>query len=275
MLEHPSRREAVRLMAHLGLTRPTLEPDGPSARPEPNAGPALTSLPEWASFPAALAAWTLDRRFAAGDAEQSISVDTIEKQVGGLRAALCLTNEERTLLRSILRAVRRLETEWSLLGVAEDQQNACVDRYIREEVVDRETDLLPAFLPVITPKDEEWDDLQVTFTYEFKNAPYEYHNGGQWSMVTGFHAASLAQRGQREEALRFLDGVHRANRLAVDGQPWSFPEFVHGKTHEPGGVKRMAWSAAGALLAHCVLEGTPVLQDPMKGTSKNPRGRAG
>jgi len=163
----------------------------------------------------------------------------------------------------------------SLLGVAEDQQNACVDRYIREEVVDRETDLLPAFLPVITPKDEEWDDLQVTFTYEFKNAPYEYHNGGQWSMVTGFHAASLAQRGQREEALRFLDGVHRANRLAVDGQPWSFPEFVHGKTHEPGGVKRMAWSAAGAILAHCVLEGTPVLQDPMKGTSKNPRGRAG
>jgi hypothetical protein len=38
--------------------------------------------------------------------------------------------------------------------------------------------LLPAFHPVITPVDKDWKDLNITFSYTFKNRPYEYHNGG-------------------------------------------------------------------------------------------------
>lgn len=143
----------------------------------------------------------------------------------------------------------------SLVGVSNDHRNGLVDDYIDAHVVDPETMLLPALLPVITPKDEEWEDLQVSFTWKFKNQPYEFHNGGQWPMVTGFHAAGLAMRGKTDRAREFLDGIHRANRMPVEGEPWSFPEFIHGMKHEPGGVRHMSWSAAGAVLGQRTLEG--------------------
>ncbi len=89
------------------------------------------------------------------------------------------------------------------------------------ELHDEDCPLLPAFWPVITPKDEKWDELQTIFNYEFKNKPYEYHNGGRWPMVTGFYVASLARRGRDDRARRYLDG-------AAPGQPPG-----HGRTR-PG-----------------------------------------
>ncbi|MEX2577635.1 MAG: glycoside hydrolase 100 family protein [Verrucomicrobiales bacterium] len=150
----------------------------------------------------------------------------------------------------------------SLMGVADEKRTKVVDAYIESNVTDEETMLLPALLPVITPKDEEWEDLQVSFTWKFKNQPYEYHNGGQWPMVTGFYAADLARRGKTELATKHLDGIHRANRMPMNGSEWSFPEFVHGKKHEPGGVRHMSWSGAGAILAQRALEGVQLFAKP-------------
>jgi glycogen debranching enzyme len=118
--------------------------------------------------------------------------------------------------------------------------------------------VLPAFHPVITPKDEDWEDLQMTFSYTFKNKPYEYHNGGLWPLVTGFYAADLALRGREDLARRYLEGVHRANSLEMDGELWGFPEYLHGKKHTPEGTHPQGWSAAAAVLAQKALEGKPV-----------------
>jgi hypothetical protein len=82
-----------------------------------------------------------------------------------------------------------------LLDVADQAQCEAVDDYIVQQIVHDDVMLLPAFDPVITPKDEEWSDLQMTFSHSFKNAPYEFHNGGLWPLVTGFYVASLAKRG--------------------------------------------------------------------------------
>jgi len=147
-----------------------------------------------------------------------------------------------------------------LFGIGTEEQADAVDAYINRDVVVKETPLLPAFCPVITPKDERWEDLQMTFSYQFKNEPYEYHNGGLWPMVNGFYAAGLARRGKVEEARRILLAVHEANRLPFqtagqEGKAWSFPEYVHGKTGIAGGVQPMGWSAAGALIADAYLTG--------------------
>ncbi len=136
-----------------------------------------------------------------------------------------------------------------LLGVADDSQCESVDNYIAETIVHDDVMLLPAFDPVITPKDEDWDDLQMTFSHTFKNAPHEYHNGGLWPLVTGFYAASLAKRGKRELAQRYCEGIHAANRMEKDGRQWSFPEYLHGKKHAPGGTNPMGWNAAAAVIA--------------------------
>ena len=41
----------------------------------------------------------------------------------------------------------------SLLGVADDEQRARVDRYLQDEVTPQALRVVPAFHPVITPQD--------------------------------------------------------------------------------------------------------------------------
>lgn len=49
-----------------------------------------------------------------------------------------------------------------------------------------------------------------------------------------------------------------ANALPMDGEDWSFPEYVHGATFAPGGTRHQGWSAAAAIIAHHALfEGQP------------------
>ena len=143
----------------------------------------------------------------------------------------------------------------SLLGVSGDEQDRAVDAFIADELAHDDVMLLPAFDPVITPRDEYWDDLQMSFSYTFKNEPYEYHNGGLWPFVTAFYAASLARRGELELARRYRDGIHAANRRERDGAPWSFSEYLNGRTHEPGGTYPMGWSAAAAVIADAFVGG--------------------
>ncbi len=144
----------------------------------------------------------------------------------------------------------------SLLQVADESQSEAVDDYIAEHIVPEKIKLLPAFSPVITPKDEDWDDLQTTFSHTFKNEPYEYHNGGLWPMVTGFYVAGLARRGKTKTARAYCRGIHEANRKS-DGnnKEAGFPEFLHGKQFTSGGMRSMAWSASAAILAEQTIAG--------------------
>ncbi|MFP4353139.1 MAG: amylo-alpha-1,6-glucosidase [Puniceicoccaceae bacterium] len=144
----------------------------------------------------------------------------------------------------------------TLLGIADESQADAVDAYIAGNIVPEKIRLLPAFSPVITPKDEDWDDLQTTFSDIFKNEPYEYHNGGLWPMVTGFYAAGLVRRKKKKEAGAYCRGIHEANRKS-DGKNGGsgFPEFLHGKHFTPGGTGSMAWSAAAAIIAEQSIAG--------------------
>jgi GH15 family glucan-1,4-alpha-glucosidase len=148
----------------------------------------------------------------------------------------------------------------SLLDVSDEERRASVDRYIDAQLVDGDCPLLPAFYPIITPVDKDWEELHMTFSYTFKNRPHEYHNGGRWPMLTGFYVADLARRGKTEAARRFLEGIHRGNALEMEGEAWSFPEYVHGRDYEAGGTRHQGWSAAGALIGHYALEGREVFR---------------
>lgn len=144
----------------------------------------------------------------------------------------------------------------SLFDIASDEQRDLVDEYIEQEVVQRKIMLLPAFHPVIDPNDEDWGRLQMSFSYSFKNKPYEFHNGGLWPFVTGFYAVDLARRGKTDLARRYLEGIDAAN--ARDGREggWGFYEFFHGQTHAPGGTKNQGWSAGASIMGHHALRGS-------------------
>lgn len=146
----------------------------------------------------------------------------------------------------------------SLLDVADDAQRARVDDFLNTEVTCDALPLLPAFHPVIEPVDADWEDLQVMFSYTFKNKPYEFHNGGLWPMVTGFYVADLARRRRTDEARRYLQAIDRANALVMAGEVWGFPEFLHGQEFTPGGTRRQGWSAAAAIIGRHALDGQTV-----------------
>ena len=106
--------------------------------------------------------------------------------------------------------------------------------------------LLPAFWPPIYEKDEDWKLLRNNCKYEFRNFPYEFHNGGSWSMVNGFFGLALLSVGKKEEATELLKAINEANAV----ENYSFFENFNSETQEPNGVPYCAWSAAATVMLH-------------------------
>jgi len=147
----------------------------------------------------------------------------------------------------------------SLLGIADSRQTDIVDNYIDKEINDGKVLPLPAFHPVIKPTDKDWEELQLTFSYSFKNDPYEYQNGGRWPFITGFYVVDLAKRDEKEKARRYLEAIDNANRGKENNSDWLFPEYLHGKTLEAGGTSQMGWSAAATVMGYESLDGKSLI----------------
>jgi hypothetical protein len=77
-------------------------------------------------------------------------------------------------------------------------------------------------------------------------------------MITGFYVADLARRNRKDTARDYLAGIHSANASEMNGDAWSFPEYINGKDFEPGGTRNQCWSAAGAIIGHRALYGRKV-----------------
>lgn len=128
------------------------------------------------------------------------------------------------------------------IGTAADQQELLdYTTALRQEL---SLDLLPAFWPVIQEGDEDWRWLTNNCKYEFRNYPYEFHNGGTWQMVNGFYGLGLIQQNENGKASEVLKAIHTLNSK----EDWSFYENFNSKTGAPNGVPFCAWSAAAAVL---------------------------
>ena len=78
-----------------------------------------------------------------------------------------------------------------------------------------------------------------------QNYAWQYHNGGSWPMIGAFHVLALVERRRHDEARELLRALAHACRT----RNWSFPEWLHGRTGAPRGMRGQSWSAAGYLLA--------------------------
>lgn len=137
----------------------------------------------------------------------------------------------------------------SIFNIASSEQQQIVDQHI-DNITNKRIKLLPAFDPVILPIDKDWEDLQMTFSFTFKNNPHEYHNGGLWPMLSGFYVYDLYQRGFDKQASLYNEAISIANSLEYRDKQPSFPEFLHGESMLPGGTEEQGWSAAASVIAH-------------------------
>jgi hypothetical protein len=131
-----------------------------------------------------------------------------------------------------------------MLGiVGEDVQNQMVSHF-SNHIQNQPLGLVPAFWPPIFPTDSDWLLLENNCKYEFRNHPYEFHNGGSWPMVNGFVGYALNSCQASNLAQVLLEKINLANAQ----EQFAFYENFNSQTSAPNGVPDCAWSAAGAIL---------------------------
>src|SRR5205823_371678 len=100
MAEHPARAAAAKLIHALGLERPVFMSDENQG---PRTWTILSALPPEVSFASALAGWALDMGLDPYLGEQMV-----DELVRSWRQALVLSNEDRDMLRAILKTLPAL-----------------------------------------------------------------------------------------------------------------------------------------------------------------------
>ena len=115
--------------------------------------------------------------------------------------------------------------------------------------------LVPAFWKPIKETDDDWKLLVNNCKYEFRNFPYEFHNGGTWQMVNGFYGMSLVCQNYVENPKQVLKAIQRLNAE----EDYGFYENFNTKTQQAIGVPQCTWSAAGELLLEQYINGKRLL----------------
>jgi len=146
-----------------------------------------------------------------------------------------------------------------LTGVADGHRSEHILRYMLQ-VGMAEPYPTKAIHPPIFPGESSWREY---YRSRNLNLPHQYHNGGIWPMVGGFHVAALVRRGWHKEAEKLLVRLAKANQQGFT-QPWEFNEWLHGEYGHPMGYAHQAWSAAMYLYAeNAVKTGTLPLFDAL------------
>lgn len=136
-----------------------------------------------------------------------------------------------------------------ILGLGNEEIKETVVNNIEKKLNEKEQ-ILASFSPPIQSKDDDYTILKNNYAYEFRNKPYEFHNGGLWPVWNGIAAAAV-QPYNAQLALKLEESIHQANAISsINGESWQFNECLHGLTFQAIGIPFCTWSAAGAVLAH-------------------------
>ncbi len=146
-----------------------------------------------------------------------------------------------------------------LCGLADDHRADHILRYLYQ-VGMAQPFPTKAIYPAIQPGNPEWREY---YRSRNLNLPDQYHNGGIWPFIGGFHVAALVRMGWIDEARDLLATLAAACRVGVHHE-WEFNEWLHGRTGHPMGYAYQAWSAGMYLYAyHAVQMGRVPLFDDL------------
>ncbi|MFW5853132.1 MAG: glycoside hydrolase 100 family protein [Patescibacteria group bacterium] len=129
-----------------------------------------------------------------------------------------------------------------LTQICEPADTAAIMDCVLEKYLNQGQKIIPAFAPVITEDDPLWQKLVFHYRYEFKNKPYQFHNGGLWPLVHGFFLAGTTKEKGKPHLQTF------AEKLAKDN--FIFPEYYDGQTEEAQGTKYLGFSASAYIIAY-------------------------
>ncbi len=135
-----------------------------------------------------------------------------------------------------------------LTGLADEHRTDHILRYLYQ-VGAAQPYPSKAIYPPIYPGNPEWREY---YRSRNLNLPHQYHNGGIWPFIGGFHVAALVKVGWLDQAEQVLADLTAAVRLGVRDE-WEFNEWLHGETGHPMGYPWQAWSAGMYVYAYHAL----------------------
>lgn len=135
-----------------------------------------------------------------------------------------------------------------LTGIADGNRSHHILRYM-DQVGMADPYPTKAIHPPIYPGEPHWREY---YRSRNLNLPQQYHNGGIWPMIGGFHVAAMVRCGLQTEAEHLLDSLTNCVKQSIQGS-WGFNEWMHGSSGRPMGYEKQGWSAASYLLAESVV----------------------
>ncbi|MBN2717837.1 MAG: amylo-alpha-1,6-glucosidase [Deltaproteobacteria bacterium] len=142
-----------------------------------------------------------------------------------------------------------------LTGIASRRKAELIIDWVESSCVEMKNNfqlsgnLAPNLFPYIVKGDIDWRDR-----YEKFNNPGQYHNGGIWPFVCGFHIAALVAAGRQKLAERNLEELTEICRLSKRTEmKFGFNEWIRAQDGTVAGEDWQLWSASMYVYAaHCV-----------------------
>ena len=142
-------------------------------------------------------------------------------------------------------------------GIASPSRSRAMMSWIEQEcqaLREREllkVDLSPCLFPYLGPSDPDWRPRYADY-----NQAGEYHNGGIWPFICGFHISAVVASGKYELAERKLLALtHLVKQNRTRELQFGFNEWYRAQDGTPQGQDWQTWSAAMYLYAaRCVEE---------------------
>lgn len=116
-------------------------------------------------------------------------------------------------------------------------------RFLEKQISNETSGLLPVFYPVIQKEDHDWHLLEENYAYNFKNKPFQFHNGGFWPIFAGWLVLGLRKYKQHELA----DRIVRNYEEVLSKSLYTFYEYHDIRNGQGRGVEKLCFSAAGYL----------------------------
>lgn len=135
-----------------------------------------------------------------------------------------------------------------LTGIADGHRTEHILRYMYQ-VGMAEPYPTKAIHPPIYPGEANWREYYRSRTL---NLPHQYHNGGIWPMIGGFHVAALVRHRWHSEAERMLNTLAESVKQGTNSS-WDFSEWMHGDSGHPMGYTQQGWTAAMYLYAEAAV----------------------
>lgn len=137
-----------------------------------------------------------------------------------------------------------------MLGLANTDQIDAICQYIEKLFDTLQADYIPAFWPPIREGDSLWNSIQENYSYDFKNHPHHFHNGGIWPIMMGWLSVGLKVSKRENIAFR----IQAQYSAFAKSENYNFSEYIASNSLQSGGKSNMCFSASGAILMNATQE---------------------